>query len=536
IALPLLLGAALFMLLIAWTNVANLQLVRAAARQKEITVRVALGARRAHIVQQLLTESLLLAGGGAAVGLLLGFAGIKVVRVWGPDSLARLQAVTLDGRALLFTLVISIFTGIAFGLVPALQVSKPDLNAILKEGGRDTSVQHRRFHRAFVVAQLALALMLLSGAGLLLRSFWKLQQTSPGFQSEHILAAGASLNKQDYNPSRMIQFYQHEVERLRQLPGVESAAAISQLPFGGRTMQLNFKLEGQPATSGKNLPLADYRVISPSLLETLRILLRQGRALTEQDTTKTPVVYLVNEAFARTYSPHRSIIGQRLLIGYEGEWPGEIVGVIGDIKHRSAEADAFPTMYISYRQCQTQPRFPIMHFLVRTRLNPESLGTVVRNELSAADPNQVVFYVRALEEFVSDVLAQRRFSMSLLVLFALLALLLAALGIYGVMSYTVTHRTREIGVRIALGAQARDVWRLIVGEGVKMTLLGIAFGLAGSFVVARVLTSLLFGISATDPVTFAGVTLLLFVIAILFCWIPARRATRVDPLVALRSE
>jgi len=535
-AIPLLFGAALFVLLIAWTNVANLQLVRAAARQKEIAVRLALGANRWHIVRQLLTESLLLAGGGALLGLLLALVGIKAVRVLGPDSLVRLQEVTLDVRALVFTLVITMLTGIAFGLVPAWQVSRPDLNATLKEGGRDAGVQHRRFHTAFVVAQFALALVLLTGAGLLLRSFWKLQQTSPGFQSEQILAAGASLNKQDYPPPRMIQFYAQELERLRHLPGVESVAATSHLPFGGRTMQLNFKLEGQPATSGKNLPLADYRVISPSLLETLRIPLQQGRALTEQDTTETPVVYLVNEAFARTYSPGRSIVGQRLLIGYEGEWPGEIVGVIGDIKHRSAEAEAFPTMYISYRQCNTQPRFPIMHFLTRTRLNPEALATSVRNELSASDPNQVVFYVRPLDGFVTDARAQRRFSMSLLALFAMLALLLAALGIYGVMSYAVTRRTRELGVRIALGAQARDVLRLIVGEGLRLTLLGIVFGLAGSFALARALAGLLFGIGATDPLTFVGVTLLLLAIALLACWLPARRATKVDPMIALRCE
>ncbi len=536
-AIPLLFGAALLVLLIAWTNVASLQLARAAAaRQKEIAVRLALGARRWRIVRQLLTESLLLAGGGAAAGILLAFAGIKAMRALGPDSLARLQEVALDARALVFTLVISIFTGAAFGLVPALQVSQPDLNSTLKEGGRDSSMRHRRFHTAFVVAQFALALTLLSGAGLLLRSFWKLRQTSPGFQSDHILAAGASLNKQDYNPPRMIQFYQQEVERLRRLPGVESAAAISQLPFGGRTMQLNFKLEGQPATSGKNLPLADYRVITPSLLETLRIPLREGRALTEQDTTETPVVYLVNETFARTYEMDRSLIGQRLRLGYEGEWPGEIVGVIGDIKHRSAEADAFPTVYISYRQCQTQPRFPIMHFLVRTRLNPENIGASVRNELSASDPNQVVFYVRPLDGFVADASAQRKFSMLLLVLFALLALLLAALGIYGVMSYAVTRRTRELGVRIALGAQSGDVLRLIVGEGIRMTLLGIAIGLAGSFVITRVLAGMLYGVGATDPATFVGVTFLLFGIAVLACWIPARRATKVDPLVALRTE
>ncbi|NOT59608.1 MAG: FtsX-like permease family protein, partial [Acidobacteria bacterium] len=397
-------------------------------------------------------------------------------------------------------------------------------------------LQQRRFHTGFVVAQFALALVLLTGAGLLLRSFWKLQQTSPGFQSEQILAAGASLNKQDYDPPHMIQFYAQELERLRHLPGVESVAAVSHVPFGGRTMQLNFKLEGQSATSGKNLPLADYRVISPSWLETLRIPLQQGRALTEQDTTQTPVVYLVNEAFARAYSPHRSLIGQRLLIGYEGEWPGEIVGVIGDLKHRSAEAEAFPTMYISYRQCQTHPRFPIMHFLARTRLNPATLGARVRNELLASNPNQVVFYVRPLDGFVADARAQRRFSMSLLAAFALLALLLAALGIYGVMSYAVTRRTRELGVRLALGAQSRDVAHLIIGEGLRMTLLGILLGLAGSFLLGRVLAGLLFGIGATDPLTFVGVTALLLAIAVLACWIPARRATKVNPLIALRNE
>jgi putative ABC transport system permease protein len=537
-AIPLLFGAALFVLLIAWTNVANLQLTRAAARQKEIAVRLALGAGRWRIVRQLLTESLLLAGGGAALGILLAFVGIKAVRALGPDSLVRLQEVTLDARALVFTLVISILTGIAFGLVPAWQISRPDLNTALKESGRDgmSSLQNRRFHTAFVVAQFALALMLLSGAGLLIRSFWKLQQTSPGFQSEQILAAGVSLNKHEYTPARLIQHYQQEVARLHQLPGVEAAAAISHVPFGGRTFQLNFKLDGQAATSEKNLPLADYRVVTPSLFETLRIPLQQGRALTEQDTTESPVVYLVNEAFARTYSPDRSIIGQRVRLVHHDEMPGEVVGVVGNIKHRNVEADAFPAIYISYLQCQTHPQFPIMHFLVRTRLSPETLAASVRHELSASDPNQVVFYVRLLNEFVTDATAQRRFSMSLLALFALLALLLAALGIYGVMSYAVTRRTRELGVRIALGAQARDVLQLIVGAGLKMALLGLAFGLAGSLLVARVLAGLLFGVGASDPATFISVTLLLLLVALLACWIPARRATRVDPLIALRCE
>jgi putative ABC transport system permease protein len=535
VALPLLFGAVLFVLLIAWTNVAGLQLARAVARQKEIAIRLALGAPARRIVRQLLLESLLLAGLGGALGLLLARWGIDALRALGPTSWLRLQDTRLDVQGLAFTVVISVVAGVLFGLVPALQAANTDLNAALKDTQTNTP-QRQRLRSLLVSAQCALALVLLFGAGLLIKSFWKLQQSSPGFESEHVLAVGLSLNRFEYSGPRLTNFYQQSLERLAQLPGVEAAAGVSHLPFGGRTMQMNFLLAGQEPAAKENIPLADYRVVTPALFETLRIPLKRGRTFTANDTTKTPLVYVVNEAFARTYFPGSVAVGQRLKLGYEGEWPGEIIGVVGDVKHRQIEAEAFPTVYVCYLQCTTQPNFPIMNYLVRTKGAASALAASVRRELLAAAPDQVIFYVRPLDEFISDAAAQRRFSMLLLALFAGVALLLATVGLYGLISYLVTQRSREMAIRLALGAQTNDVLKLIIGQGMKLVLSGVLAGLVAAVALARLMQSLLFGISKTDPLTLIVTGLLLLSVALLACYIPARRATKVDPLVALRCE
>ncbi|HEU0178204.1 MAG TPA: ABC transporter permease [Blastocatellia bacterium] len=543
-ALPLLLGVVGFVLLIACANVANLQLARGAGRASEIAVRLALGASAWRIVRQLLTENLSLASLGGACGMLLAWWGVWGLRVLGPDSVPRLKDATINAPTLWFTAALVALTGVLCGIVPALQSSRLNLNETLKDAGNSRTVAPSRqwFRNAMVVSQVALALMLLTGAGLLLKSFWKLQQTNLGFQTENVLAAGVSLNKNEYPdpPRRSTQFYQQALERVANLPGVEAAAAISHLPFGGRTMQLEVRVEGHAPISTLTGELADYRVVTPRFFETLSIPIKRGRAFTESDTTQTPLVYVVNEAFARAYFPDGEPVGRRIRLGYEGKSPGEIIGVVGDVKHRSVETEAIPAVYVCYLQTaklpDILPHFPIMNFVVRAKGDAVALAGSVRRELQAVDPNQVVFYVRPLTDFISDAVAQRRFNMLLLALFATLALILAAAGIYGVLTYTVTQRTRELGIRFALGATGADALRLVIGQGMKLAMLGVGAGLLTSLALTRLLRNLLYGVSATDPLIFATVSLLSILVSLIACYLPARRATKVDPLIALRSE
>jgi len=536
VALPLLFGAVGCVLLIACTNGANLQLARAASRQKEIAVRLALGAGRARIIKQLLIESLILAVAGGAIGVLLAMWGVEGLRALGPDSVPRIQEATINAQALGFTAALSVLTSVLFGLVPAWQASQSDVNQALKNTGRSgaTAPQRHRFRSMLVVAQVALALVLLVGAGLLINSFWRLQSIGPGFDSTHILTAGLSLSFTDYpndDPRRQIIF-QQALQRLASLPGVEQVGAISHLPLGGRTMQLRFRIEGREPVSALNETIADHRVVTPAFFETLRVPVKRGRIFTERDTSQTPFVYLINESFARIYFAGRDPVGKRM-VGGNSLPSGEIVGVVADMKHRGLEADALPAFYVSYQQHAT---LPIMNFVIRSSIEPGSLSNSVRRELQALDPNQVVFNVRSMDEFLSDAVAQRRFSMLLLGLFATMAMILAAAGIYGVTAYTVALRTHEIGIRVALGAQAQDVLGLVVGHGMMLALIGVSVGLAAAFALTRLMSSLLFGVSATDPMTFAVIALLTTGVALLACYVPARRATKVDPMVALRYE
>ena len=534
-ALPMLFGAVVFVLLIAGANVTNLQLGRAVSRRKEIAVRLALGSGRWRIVRQSLVESLLLAVGGTGLGLVLAQWGLAAFRTLGPQSVPRLRTAAISLPVLEFAVGVTLLTAIIVGLVPALQTSRSDLQSALKQGNSlgTTPRRSNHFRRSLVVTQMALALVLLVGAGLLIKSFWRLQAVTPGFQSENVLSAGLSLSFGDYPDSaRRSLLFRQATEKLAELPGVTSVGAISHLPFGGRTLQQRFSIKGQSPLTAKNEAVADYRVVTPSFFETLHIPLKKGRGFDEHDTAETPHVLVINEAFARTYFPGRDPIGARLE-GAADFIKGEIVGVVGDVKHRGLDAEALPAFYVSYRQSST---FPIMNFLVRSQNDPASLTLSVQRALQTLDARGVVFNVRPFEDFVADSVTPRRFNLWLLGAFAVLAVVLALAGIYGTMSYAVAQRTRELGIRVALGAQRRDVLKLIVGEGMKLIVVGIGIGVLGAFALTRLMKSLLFAVSASDPLTFVVIALLLMSIALLACWFPARRATKVDPLVALRYE
>jgi len=537
VALPLLFGAIGFVLLLACANIANMQLSRAAARAQEIAVRLALGASRARIVRQLLTESLLMSVAGGAVGLLLALGGLELLRALGPDSIPRLKDAALDSQAIGFTVLVSALTSLLFGLAPAWQASGPDLQSALKNTGRTSTGApgSRRIHSALIIGQVSLALTLLTGAGLLIKSFWKLQAVSPGFVSDHILAAGVALSFADYpieDQPRREAYFRQALERIQRLPGVECAGGISHLMFGGRTWQFPFEIQGQEPAASRQDTLADYRVVTPSFFETLRIPLKKGRVFTERDTRQTSFVYLINETFARMYFPGRDPLGKILII--DGIVPaGQIVGVVGDVRHRGFDAEPAPTIYVSYQQHATSP---YMYFLIRASANPERLASDVRRELQPIDPNQVVYNVQPLRGFLSDSTAQRRFNTLLLGLFAAMALLLAVGGIYGVMAYAVTLRTHEIGVRMALGARPSDALKLIIRQGMTPALIGVGIGLLASAGLTRLMANLLFEVSASDPMTFVMIALSLTSAALLACYAPARRATKVDPLIALRCE
>jgi putative ABC transport system permease protein len=441
---------------------------------------------------------------------------------------------------------LSILTGILFGLAPAWQFSNPDLRHALRSSSSlaTASESGRRFRQVLIVSQVAIALVLLIGAGLLIKSFWQVRQINLGFAAEHVLTATVSLSLNDYpfqpfrkdNPpgnGRRTAFFQEALARIGSLPDVVSVGAISQLPLGGREIDMVFEIKGQPHGAATTDRHAELRITTPSYFDALCIPLRSGRQLTERDTASTPPVIIINETFARRYFPDRSPLGERLKFG-DNYFDGEIVGLVGDVRHRGLEADALPEMYISY--LQKPMLWPTMNFVIRTTSDPASIVSIVRRELQAVDAHQPTYGVRPMEQLFSALIAERRFNMVLLTAFAVLAALLTATGIYGVISYSVAQRTREIGIRLALGAQTGDVLKLVVRQGLAPAFVGIVLGLAGAFALTRVIASLLFGVSATDPVTFASLPLLLWAVAMLACWFPARRATKVDPMIALRHE
>ena len=540
-ALLLILGAVSLVLLIAAANVANLQLARAASREREMAVRLALGAGRWRIVRQLLTESLMLAAIGGVVGLLLAFWGVDLFRSLGPTDLPRLQEINLDGRVLGFTMLAAVLSGLLFGLAPALQASRPDLNESLKEGGRAGTESHRRrrLRSSLVVAEVALTLVLLVGAGLLLRSFMQLQDVNPGFQPEHLLSAQISLPPAKYNEDqKIISFHQELLNRTKNLPGVEAAAISMSLP--PNLLQINnpFGIEGRVLPPGQARPLAEEMTISPDYFTVLGVPLMRGRFFTDNDKAGSPQVMIINEAMARRYFPNEDPVGKRLQTGDPSpNSPWEtIVGVVGNVKYQGLEAEETPTMYVPYTTPGWVSWSRSMYVAVRTAGEPLALSAALRQQVRDLDQDIPVFNLKTMDQVMHESVTEPRFRTSLLGLFAAVALVLAGIGIYGVISYAVTERTHEIGVRMALGAQSRDVLRLVIQQGMKPALIGIVIGLAASLALTRLMKVMLFGVSATDPLTFAMIALLLIAVALLACWIPARRATKVDPMIALRCE
>ncbi len=438
---------------------------------------------------------------------------------------------------LAFTFLVSVLTGIIFGLVPALHSSKTELTESLKEGGRGSGegARRNRIRGVLVVSELAVAVILLVGAGLLIQSLWRLRQVSPGFESQNLLTLVVGIPEVKYPTEKQAQFYHELVARVESLPGVRSASAVIPLPLSGDLFRISFETEGRPVAKGDQ-PSADFFAIGPGYFKTLGVSMLQGRDFNERDVAKAPGVIIVNQAFARKFFPNEDPIGKRIKPGIStletDPVMREIVGVVSDIRNRNLSSELRPGYFLPAAQIP----FNQMTIVVRTTNDPHSLITAVQNEVHAMDRELPVFNVKTMDEYISATVAAPRFNATLLVLFASVALVLTIVGLYGVMSYSVAQRTNEIGIRMALGAQTRDVLRLIVSQGFKLVLLGLAIGLVGAFALMRVIASLLFGVTTKDPLTFAAVAVLLAVVALLACYIPARRATRLDPLSALRYE
>jgi putative ABC transport system permease protein len=529
--LLVLLAAVAFVLLIACANVANLLLSRAASRQKELALRAALGASRPRLVRQMLTESVLLAIMGGALGVLLAYWGIHALIAFAPDNIPRLNEIKIDPRVLLFTFGISLLTGIIFGLVPALQSSRPDLNDALKEGARGSSGGNRLVRNLFVVAEMALAFVLLIGAGLMLRSFSQLHQVKTGFETENVLTMRVQLPSAKYGqPQQRAEFFKRAEERLAALPGVKSVGAISYLPLTGLATSTSFNLASKPLPPSES-PATEVRPITPGYFTAMGISLLKGRAFDERDGANSRVV-IINETLARKFFPGQDPIGQQLIVRWEPDFVDEIIGVVGDIKETALEQEPNPAVYWPH------PREPyqFMNFVIRSAIDPASLTAAATREIHALDPDQPVADVRTLEQVVAKSIARPRFNTLLLAIFAGVALVLASVGLYGVMNYSATQRTHEVGIRMALGATRTDIIKLVVGNGMMLTVIGIGLGVAASLILTRVMASLLFGVTATDVPTFLGVSAVLAAVALIANYIPARRATRVDPVIALRYE
>ena len=537
-ALWVMMGAVGFVLLIACANVANLMLARATGRQKEIALRTALGASRWRIIRQLLTESVIVALVGGALGVLIGYGGIDALRVANPGDAVKFvpgwSQFGIDAQVLLFTLGLSVISGIVFGLAPAWQSSKPNLNDSLKEGSRHTSGSSHRLRSSLVVFEVALSLMLLVGAGLLTRSFLSLLRANPGFNSDNMLTMSLVLPALKYkeDPQREA-FFRDLVQRVKVYPGVESAAVVNYLPLGGANSSDSYLVEGEPEPKPGQENDGRYRVASPDYFRTMGISIIRGRGFTEQDKAGATPVVIVNETLARQHWPGQNPIGKRIrFYGPLDRAPWmEVVGVIADVKH-DLTIPVTPEYYLPH----AQDSWNGMVLVAKTNVDPASLAGALRQQVWAIDKDQPVFDVRTMREVKSESVAVYSFSSVMLAIFAGIAMVLAAIGIYGVMAFAVTQRTQEIGIRMALGARTADVLKLVVKHGMKLALLGIVLGLAGSWALTRFIGKLLVGVQPTDLLTFSVVSLCLLVAAFIACYIPARRATKVDPLVALRYE
>jgi putative ABC transport system permease protein len=538
-ALLILFSAVGCVLLIACVNVANLLLVRATTRQKEVAIRTALGATRLRIIRQLLTESLLLSVLGGVLGLLLAMWGMDLLISIAP-GLPRVGEIAIDAKVLSFTALIAFATGIFFGIAPALQISRTELTQTLKEGGRTSGggAHRNRVRSALVVLEVAIALMLLVGAGLFINSFMRLQKVNPGFDTNNALSFRIGLPDARYPETQQkVDFYKQFASRIESLPGVTKVAYTTALPLSGQGGGVGFSIEGEPKTSSLPFPHdTDYRTVSPGYFNTMGIQLLDGRDFDERDELMSNPVVIINETLAKRYFANQNPLGKRINpsfgIDNRGILMREIVGIVGNLKHSSLSAETQPEVYIAYRQ---NPR-PTMMFVVRASNDPSNLAAAIREEAHSLDSNLPIYNVRTFDQYLSASVAQPRFNTLLLGVFAGTALILTIVGLYGVTSYSVTQRSHEIGVRMALGATSRDVLTLIIKQGVGLTLIGVALGLGGAFAFTRVAESLLFGVTATDPFTFIAVSVLLIGVSLTACAIPARRATKVDPMIALRYE
>lgn len=537
-ALLILLGAVGCVLLIACANVANLLLARAMTRHKEMAIRSALGASRLRVVRQLLTESVLLSLAGGALGLVLAGWWADLLVALGKQDIPRALNVGMDWRVLGFTLLVSVLTGVVFGLVPALHSSKTELTESLKEGGRGSGegARRNRIRGLLVVGELAVAVVLLVGAGLLIQSLWRLRQVSPGFQPENVLTLVVGIPEVKYPTEKQAHFYDDLTTRIKTFPGVQVASSVIPLPLSGDRFSISFEVDGRPVAEGDQ-PSADFFAVNFDYFRAMGIPIVKGRDFTKRDDRKAPGVIIVTEAFARQYFPGEDALGKRIkpsINTFEGEKTvmREIIGVVGDVRNRNLSTEAKPAYYLP----QAQVPFNQMTIVVKTTNDPRSLITAVQNEVKSMDPDLPVFSIKTLDDYLAASVAAPRFNTTLLSLFAAVALVLTMVGLYGVMSYSVAQRTNEIGIRMALGAQTRDVLSLIVGQGVKLVAVGLAIGLLGAFALMRIMASLLFGVTTKDPLTFAVVAGLLGLVAVLACYIPARRAARVDPIEALRYQ
>ena len=535
-SLLVLAGAVCCLLLIACANVANLMLARSSLRSKEVAVRTAIGASRAVILRQVLTESVLLAFVGGIAGLLLAVWGTDLLLAIAPRALPRVQDITLDWRVASFTAFVTIGTGLLFGLMPAIQLSSSDLNGTLKDGGRSVtgSGGGNRTRSALVIVEVALSLVLLAGAGLLSATLLRLQRVDPGFDSHNVLTAETSLPDVKYKTdAQQASFYDLLLDKVRTIPGVEGVAGVSVLPMSGNNMIIGFALEGEPR--GDGVPPAHGEmldIVTADFFSVMRVPLKAGRLFAAQeDSTTTPVI-IVNEAFAKKYWPGQNPLGKRVSAGYNSDTLRAVIGVVGDVRRSALDQDPAPAMYLSYHQAS----YSGLTLVVRTRDNATNVPAALTRDVASLDPDQTLGKIRPMETVLESSLARQRFSASLLGIFAMIALALSAVGIFGVMTAMVTQRTRELAVRLALGAHPRKVLQLVMSHGASLAGMGIVIGLFGAFALSRVVAGLLYNVSASDPVTLFGVSLLLAAVALLACYIPARRATRLDPIITLREE
>lgn len=538
--LLVLLGAVGFVLLIACANVGHMLLARAAARQKEIAVRRALGARRSRVIRQVLTENLLLASVGGALGLLIAFWGTHALVALSPADVPRVESIAVDGRVVIFLLVITVLTSVAFGLAPALRASDRNLTDALNEGGRGSSdgVRGNRLLNILVASEFALALTLLIAAGLMIRSFLALESVDPGFTPHGVLSMMVSVSGSDeVDAAPRAIVYRQMLERVRSLPGVESAAGINHLPLAGDLWDRTFIIEGRPTPAATDMPDAVYRVATPRYFQTMGIRLVQGRDISATDVAGAPPVVVINETMAHTYWPGQNPLGQRIAFTADKNrtWM-TVVGVVKDPMLHDWAGTPTPELYLAaFQDRDFLSNASYITLVVRTSGDPGALTSSVEHAIWSLDSQLPISGVITLEEVIRQANAQPRFEMLLLAVFAGIALALAAAGIYGVMSYSVARRTHEIGIRIALGANRSDVNRLVIWQGLTLALAGSMVGLSSSLMLARLMTKLLYGVAPNDPITFAGVAALLIVVALVACYVPARRATRVDPMVALRE-